>query len=861
MKVEKATVSGLTLDNPYAAVPKASPVFAVGLNTVVLLLAATAAIGCFFTAFELEVYWLPVVCVGAVCALLCSVQQALGRYRWIAVALLAACWLAALRLGWHSVQRSGVRAAAAVLSAYGERLGLDLPEILVPYTSPRRGMRQNTWLASLLMLPLCRVLYWSFVRRRSTFGSFLLTGAFLLVPLVISIVPAIWAVGMLLVFWSLLLFIAPIFHPCGGREIFDFAGSLFAQPGSLCLLAVLFVCVFGLYHCFPPKTYERPHAADEIRALFTEKIKSAASLFDGGYGVNDRLELSGLGSRVYSGEIALSVRHEWQGTESGSDLPKMEMDYLKSFVGSVYTGKSWERLSDEESKKIESALSSYSAQTLPAALSTAYYSQSDIHNAYIVSVKNASAPDNAVYAPYGLYSGGGLPEGVRCFEDGYLTFSGVASGRREYEFSAVATPDIGITMPERFAELLAWNAGNVFSGSVSLEELLNGGTLSIDGSDALSQFEAEYDIYLSGHEGELFAAELWRIPEWAKQLLPSMNFTLLESVESYSELVYEQYTRLPDSTRAFLDAFLRDNEYFRLNELNGESPAEIFELLKNALNEHCRYTLSPQPVPKDCDFVQYFLENSREGYCVHFATAAVAVLRYMGIPARYAEGYVVPVGENGEWVNVPDSSAHAWAEVYFSGTGWLPVEFTPAAAALNNVADTITPTAVPSMQPVASPAPMPPETAATPTPTAASSTPPAKVELIAEVPPGKVSVFGFITVLVVVTILAAVAFELQRRIRISLREIRFAQPDRNRAALSAYAYLLRLQRETSHLQNAPVHDREAEELALKARFSRQGLNEAEVIKITAAAAELALLLKMELPLLAKLKCKYILALF
>lgn len=60
----------------------------------------------------------------------------------------------------------------------------------------------------------------------------------------------------------------------------------------------------------------------------------------------------------------------------------------------------------------------------------------------------------------------------------------------------------------------------------------------------------------------------------------------------------------------------------------------------------------------------------------HYATAAVLTLRHFGIPARYAEGYIVP--ETGETsVEVTGSNAACWAEVYHDGIGWLPMPMTP----------------------------------------------------------------------------------------------------------------------------------------------------------------------------------------
>ena len=40
------------------------------------------------------------------------------------------------------------------------------------------------------------------------------------------------------------------------------------------------------------------------------------------------------------------------------------------------------------------------------------------------------------------------------------------------------------------------------------------------------------------------------------------------------------------------------------------------------------------------DYISYFLAKNKKGYCTHFASAGTMILRYMGIPARYVEGYV-----------------------------------------------------------------------------------------------------------------------------------------------------------------------------------------------------------------------------
>lgn len=76
------------------------------------------------------------------------------------------------------------------------------------------------------------------------------------------------------------------------------------------------------------------------------------------------------------------------------------------------------------------------------------------------------------------------------------------------------------------------------------------------------------------------------------------------------------------------------------------------------------------------DFARWFLEDSDTGYCVHFASAATVLLRALGIPARYVEGYMVPA-EAGRTVTVSARQAHAWAEYYCNGR-WQVLEATPA---------------------------------------------------------------------------------------------------------------------------------------------------------------------------------------
>lgn len=89
------------------------------------------------------------------------------------------------------------------------------------------------------------------------------------------------------------------------------------------------------------------------------------------------------------------------------------------------------------------------------------------------------------------------------------------------------------------------------------------------------------------------------------------------------------------------------------------------------------YTLQPPVLGKDP--VDDFLFRTRRGFCEHYATAFVVLMRAAGIPARLVGGY-----QGGElnsvdgYLVVRQSDAHAWAEVWLADRGWVRVDPTAA---------------------------------------------------------------------------------------------------------------------------------------------------------------------------------------
>jgi hypothetical protein len=77
-----------------------------------------------------------------------------------------------------------------------------------------------------------------------------------------------------------------------------------------------------------------------------------------------------------------------------------------------------------------------------------------------------------------------------------------------------------------------------------------------------------------------------------------------------------------------------------------------------------------------------FLFGDMKGYCVHFAHAAVFLLRSQGIPARVALGYGVQTSQRGAGsaVLIYGNEAHAWPELYLDGVGWVTFDIAPEAS-------------------------------------------------------------------------------------------------------------------------------------------------------------------------------------
>jgi transglutaminase-like putative cysteine protease len=127
-------------------------------------------------------------------------------------------------------------------------------------------------------------------------------------------------------------------------------------------------------------------------------------------------------------------------------------------------------------------------------------------------------------------------------------------------------------------------------------------------------------------------------------------------------------------TLAWAAALRREPRY-----ANAEPRVLARALLRHVRTAGFSYTLAPGDYGRDV--IDEFWLDRRSGFCEHFAAAFVVVMRTLGVPARVVTGYqgVDPVPVDGYYV-VRQSAAHAWAEYWQPGIGWVRADPTAAVA-------------------------------------------------------------------------------------------------------------------------------------------------------------------------------------
>jgi hypothetical protein len=312
----------------------------------------------------------------------------------------------------------------------------------------------------------------------------------------------------------------------------------------------------------------------------------------------------------------------------------------------------------------------------------------------------------------------------------------------------------------------------------------------------------------------------------------------------YRDFVYENYLGVPDVFRGG-EIVLDENFVNYVGETDGADDdldgqmnilSRKLYFIKNWLRDNCAYNLDVDEVPEGVDFVNRFLEDTRAGSCSHFASAAVLLCRSAGIPARYVEGYIIKPkdfpadSEDGENtpVEIPDTRAHAWAEIYIDEFGWYPYEFT---SGYGNIRTAVT-EPVPEIVTEATTVPNVTETAAPETTIPPITTPAEKEEIIADTEETKTPISPFWSLLIIIPAVIAF-FPLRRSAILKNRAKKLAKLSPSQSVFYAYYEVLPILGRYGLAQSLMFADFEA----FIGEVSSSNINEAEsLVKVAVNTA-------------------------
>jgi transglutaminase-like putative cysteine protease len=179
--------------------------------------------------------------------------------------------------------------------------------------------------------------------------------------------------------------------------------------------------------------------------------------------------------------------------------------------------------------------------------------------------------------------------------------------------------------------------------------------------------------------GEAVGDSNWDQKTWA-------HYLRAPGSKSETALAAQQAGETPDFSAPILDKFNEDQRYREFVEsITNKDDAPIIKamMISDYLSKNSIYTRKPghEQTERGDPVAPYLFAKEKRGYCVHFAHAAVYLMRLVGVPARIATGYLTDLqyAKDGH-VLLHLGDRHAWPEVYVQGHGWVVMDVTPAQA-------------------------------------------------------------------------------------------------------------------------------------------------------------------------------------
>ena len=433
--------------------------------------------------------------------------------------------------------------------------------------------------------------------------------------------------------------------------------SAFSAFEQTAVLLACSIAISGIMFIFgDSQSFERSEKAQKLGEDIMYSIEDIASgtFFESlGFGNSSRLnngQLSRLNNLDYTGRTMFDVKCD------NKDNPL----YLRSFSAADYNGKRWSKISRRTYRSYDfwedfSDSGFYPQFFYPCA---AEYIENP-YTAYELTIKNKAINRKLFLTEYRMFpelTKDALSKSSYRY-DGNFTFDRFGG---EYNYKQT------VLTPNNY--FYVYCQSNFTDNGGARESVLN--LIRSGDFDALSYSSIAPDPTAEALYGE-----------------NNEDFRRREAL--YREFAAENYSDIPDNIGEWLPEDF-DSEMQSFIELASYGDGfdidlyydYVVEYIGDFLSENAEYTLQPGRMPSGRDFTEYFVNENKKGFCVHFATAAALMLRRAGIPARYSEGYYVSTDDlnttNSGYTHVRDSRGHAWAEVYYPLKGWQVKEFTPS---------------------------------------------------------------------------------------------------------------------------------------------------------------------------------------
>jgi hypothetical protein len=248
-------------------------------------------------------------------------------------------------------------------------------------------------------------------------------------------------------------------------------------------------------------------------------------------------------------------------------------------------------------------------------------------------------------------------------------------------FQVIVPPELTLATVFSSGEIISVNQPSTVRGIMISQPGLPGSVpalVNVTGDNlSLSTFDTVDKVHLTNHVRPPYTFSVTEaIPNAAVDELKSAGTNYPAWIAPYTNLYYQD--RIARGTGQDAQIAVLAQQIVR--DANATTPYDQAKAIESWFNDKGRftYTLAGSGAPANVRPIDWFLFDSKKGFCQDFSTAMNVMLRMLGIPSRQMSGFGQGVLDDKTHQYVVNAlDAHSWVEVYFPGYGWIPFEATP----------------------------------------------------------------------------------------------------------------------------------------------------------------------------------------